>query len=705
MGKKKSSKFQVMEDYNLGSIPEFKFGDDWNKHREYLEDYFNFKCCYDNIRKISILIATLDQETYVMMRDFCNPELPHNKTFNQLCEMMEKDYIESLIFCRRREFHNLQQLFSETISQWFIRVTEVAAQCDFGKYLDDRIKDQFVTGMKAGKILDRILKVGYKISLKNIVEIALKKENELRSFERLPKKILFNIFSYLSISDRIRIQRVNKLCQEMIKKSWNNQKELRLNSQTLGRKWYPFDVPNTIVELILRQCGRHLEKIHIEYTNRFECALPIIANYCPNIQFLTVNRVSIIGLQKLSEICRNITELNITCKLDEAFDKVLGDLFSNNKKLQVLDFQGYEGNGDCLTKLPFEKIIAIKIQYLSLKLLENEHKVIKMIEKSKNLSIFKYETADANVLTALAKSCSNLTELDICFDICYYQFIKSETDDDIDNKLSQIFKSNKKLKSIKLHGFYTMTGACFLSLDENVIEEIAISGASNIQADFLINSLPNFKKLHTLEFKNFSSDAFTKLEHMAECISLCSKLKKLNIYDNKIHEDLNLFASSKNIAWLTISVNSDKIITESFLNYISCNLIQLKYLDISANIYQITNLNFDLNVEFKNLEVLNISRHVRITGLGLRKFTNLKELYCEGCENLQDIHLASLLRCAANLRILNIRGCKKITNEIIDLAIELTRKRINNILLKIQVKSTKIKTAKIEEESHLLHLE
>ena len=693
-----SKKPKLDKNANLELIPVLKLGDDWYVHRTSLEDYFNAECIYDDIKKISVFIASLKNEYYQTMRDLCKPDLPYHKTFEQLCQIMEKHYLKSLILKIRREFSWLKQFNSETVTQWFSRVQEAAAQCNFGEQLDDKVKNQFVNGMEEGQILECVLNAGCETTLKNIIEIALKKEEELRPIEKLPEELAIQILSYLPIVDRIRIERVNKSWQEMAKKSWNNLKELNGKSLFLELKAILAILNIRTFEAFLSRSGRYLEKIDLGFLNFPICVIPLIANNCPNIQSLICNKVSVTGLKKLSENCRNITEISIKeFEEKDVLDQVLGDLFTSNRKFQALDIPDYVGNGDCLLKLPFEEIISIKIP--SLRQWEpSEQKIINLIEKSKNLSIFKYETVDANVLSTLASNCRNLTELDL----------KLNGDfriDDMDNRLSQIFKNNENLKSIKLVNFKTMTGECLLTLDENIIEKIVLNRVRNIQRNFLIQSLPNFTKLHTLKSVKVGHTAFV---HVAECISLCSKLKKLSIVEKKVPKDLNLFASSKNIEWLGITLMKDQAIAESFLKYMGYNLLELKHLDITGYDNAALDCKFDLICKLPKLEVLDISRQSKITGSGLENFPNLKELYCKGCEDLEDENLISLLKCASSLQILNVRDCKKITNSIIYTAIDETRKRTNNIVLEIFTDGTKIRpniiSSKIQEMTALLRL-
>ena len=90
--------------------------------------------------------------------------------------------------------------------------------------------------------------------------------------------------------------------------------------------------------------------------------------------------------------------------------------------------------------------------------------------------------------------------------------------------LSQIFYNNNKISLIKLRSFKHLTGECFIALNKNVIEEILLSDAPNVQKDHSIRSWPYFANFYTLVISNFyNEDSFVVI---AETIELCSKLKE-----------------------------------------------------------------------------------------------------------------------------------------------------------------------------------
>ena len=63
------------------------------------------------------------------------------------------------------------------------------------------------------------------------------------------------------------------------------------------------------------------------------------------------------------------------------------------------------------------------------------------------------------------------------------------------------------------------------------------------------------------------------------------------------------------------------------------------------------------------------------------------------------------MRCATNLELLDIRYCKESKTCVINAAIDITKKRTNNLTLEIWIAEKQIDFEKIEGKSRLLHLE
>ena len=240
-------------------------------------------------------------------------------------------------------------------------------------------------------------------------------------------------------------------------------------------------------------------------------------------------------------------------------------------------------------------------------------------------------------------------------------------------------------------------------MDKNTIEKIAFDGTYNFQRKYLIKSLPTFVKLYSLGFINLSSSNF---DVIAECVSLGENLKNPSISVSIFRSKENLLTSVnelRNLKKLVVYGVHVTDVTKTFIDYISCNVLNLKCLHLrycesisDSDLASICNLT--------KLEVIDISWLEKITGKGLGNFLNLKEMHCMGCVNLEDGCLISLLRCAPKLELINLIYCKKITNAVLDVAIEETKKRTNNLVLEMRIRKTSINVDEIDDQSPLLYL-
>ena len=257
-----------------------------------------------------------------------------------------------------------------------------------------------------------------------------------------------------------------------------------------------------------------------------------------------------------------------------------------------------------------------------------------------------------------------------------------------------------------------------MNLDKDTVEEITLNGTYNVKRNYLIDSLPCLKKLQKLEFIYLNYNSF---KNVFECISLCSHLKKINFglmqCDNDNHNNLineyliQSISSSKKLEKLSVTRDNDRSnltiigfrIVDKYSNYIITNLIKLKLLDLSGckGIIDDDLISFS---HLPKLEVLKVSRLVKITGSVLDNFLNLKILHCVNCSNLMNRNLIRFLRCASNLELLDIRKCSKITNSVINAAIEVTKNRINNLLLEICVSGELANIDEVEGTSPLMYL-
>ena len=391
---------------------------------------------------------------------------------------------------------------------------------------------------------------------------------------------------------------------------------------------------------------------------------------------------------------------------------MLKNLFANNKRLVSLEL-GCELSFKCLLKLPLEQMTTLKTGVRGESLIE-------VLKITKSLTNFYYDFKDASdivILESMSTYLSNLTTLNLEARL-NFQVAK------LDKMFSRVFETNRQLKSLTLKNFKSMTGKCFCELNVSAVEEITLIHIGGIPGDYLIQSWPNFEKFHTIRFFEYEGYNFT---HIAECFGLCSKLKTLHINGIKNGSSNDLIKSLSSSNELEKLCVQKELFSNELCHYISCNLLELKSLTFYfcefslssiqsvsklhglekldlTGCYGISDSSLEVISKLPKLQVLRVEGLRKITGSGFGGFPNLEKLNCSFCENVENNGLVNLLRCANKLKVLDFRYCPKITNSVIDVAIEVTENRKDYVILEVYIAGTSIDIDKIVKKSPLLYL-
>ena len=162
---------------NIGSIPTFNQSvDDWVTYSEILDQFFVMNDVAEE-KNPAYLIASIGGPTYKTLRDLCHPQLPKTKTFDELCDMLSKQFSPQIaIFRERSKFYLAVQHPSENVTRWYGRIKSLSVDCKFGDHLEAILLDKFITGLKNGQVLDRLCEENEEITLQKAVDIAMNKE-------------------------------------------------------------------------------------------------------------------------------------------------------------------------------------------------------------------------------------------------------------------------------------------------------------------------------------------------------------------------------------------------------------------------------------------------------------------------------------------------------------------------------------------------
>lgn len=166
----------------IGDMPRFQHnGDDWLVFTERLEQMFEINDVTAEKKK-AILITCIDDDVYKTLRDLCHPMLPKEKTYEELCSLLGKQFVaKTSVFRERHAFYNACQESQESVAEWFARIKRLSHDCHLGAHFDVILIDRFISGLQSNTILDRLCEEDEdQLTMQQALEIAMLKESSIR---------------------------------------------------------------------------------------------------------------------------------------------------------------------------------------------------------------------------------------------------------------------------------------------------------------------------------------------------------------------------------------------------------------------------------------------------------------------------------------------------------------------------------------------
>ena len=103
---------------------------------QYVGDDANLTAAADK-KKVASLIAIMGKRTYTVLQDLCKPDLPADKVFRDLRTLLNDHYQPKKIeVAETFKFHRCFQTDKETVVEFSARLRGMAANCNFGAFLN-----------------------------------------------------------------------------------------------------------------------------------------------------------------------------------------------------------------------------------------------------------------------------------------------------------------------------------------------------------------------------------------------------------------------------------------------------------------------------------------------------------------------------------------------------------------------------------------
>ncbi|KAL3857963.1 hypothetical protein ACJMK2_012587 [Sinanodonta woodiana] len=155
----------------------------------------------------------------------------------------------------------------------------------------------------------------------------------------LCEEVLIHIFSFLSVQERIKIERVCQHWRDIALKSWGHQKTLHFKNFFLKQFG---GLTDKILNLLLSRCGQHLRQLDLSSSPRMltDFVIDIIAKYCVNLESLDVSGVKVtdISMRNLGNLGKSLKCVKLHHCIHFG-EKGLRTLLSTCELLEYLDIQ------------------------------------------------------------------------------------------------------------------------------------------------------------------------------------------------------------------------------------------------------------------------------------------------------------------------------------------------------------------------------
>ncbi|XP_074026896.1 uncharacterized protein [Leptinotarsa decemlineata] len=174
----------------FGSLAVFDHkNSDFSVFKERLKQFFIATEIKAETRKKAILMNTLNEKCYVLLRNLCIPDLPEAKTYSEIIDILTVYFspVKSY-FSERLKFYNARKSMSESVSEWEAKLKSLAKNCKFSEEQKIVLRDIFVIGMGNEKIMSRLFEEDASseaVTLASVVKIALAKESAIKEQEEV----------------------------------------------------------------------------------------------------------------------------------------------------------------------------------------------------------------------------------------------------------------------------------------------------------------------------------------------------------------------------------------------------------------------------------------------------------------------------------------------------------------------------------------
>nr|XP_034336152.1 uncharacterized protein K02A2.6-like [Crassostrea gigas] len=143
---------------NIGKLGDFQEGkESFVNYAERMEQFFVANEVKDE-KKVAVLLSLIGPATYGILKNLLQPQLPKNTSFENIVGALKKYYMSKpLVISERFKFNKRNQKEGETVNEYVCELKKLSADCEFGDFLKEALRDRLVCGLKSEAIQKKLL--------------------------------------------------------------------------------------------------------------------------------------------------------------------------------------------------------------------------------------------------------------------------------------------------------------------------------------------------------------------------------------------------------------------------------------------------------------------------------------------------------------------------------------------------------------------
>ena len=144
---------------SYGDIDTLDIGDDnWMDYIARIKRYFLDNNISNEKKQTAIFLTVIASSTYSLVTNLLSPEKIANTPIKEIADELKKQLCpEPTEIAERFKFYERYQQKGETLENYIGNLRELAKFCNFGRFLEDMLRDRYVCGLQNDKIRKRLL--------------------------------------------------------------------------------------------------------------------------------------------------------------------------------------------------------------------------------------------------------------------------------------------------------------------------------------------------------------------------------------------------------------------------------------------------------------------------------------------------------------------------------------------------------------------